>query len=300
MSGLLHKLRYFCSDAWDEWRHSKAINLMALGTLVAALFVAGLVVLVLTNVDRRVQSLGEEIRVEVYLLDEFDTETLPALQSELESLPSVRSVNYVDKDEALRRYRLWAAEMAELAGELETNPLPASLEVFLVPGLGAADAASRIADRLSDHRGIEEVRYNEDWLNRLDATVDLARVGGGVITALVLIAVVFVMSSVLRLAVYARRDEIEIMQLVGASPGFIRGPFLVAGVAQGLIASVLALAIVEGLRRLSLSSPLAANSPVLTDLLAAQPLTISLAALLMLLGVAVSLAGSYFAVRVPD
>ena len=148
--------------------------------------------------------------------------------------------------------------------------------------------------------GIEEVRYNEDWLNRLEATVDLARVGGGVVTTLVLIAVVFVMSSVLRLAVYARRDEIEIMQLVGASPGFIRGPFLVAGVAQGLIASILALAIVEGLRRLSLSSPLTGNSPVLTDLLAARPLSIGLGALLLLVGCAVSLAGSYFAVRVPD
>ena len=300
MNRFLHKLRYFCSDAWDEWRHSKAINLMALGTLVAALFVAGLVMLILSNIDRRVQSLGQEIRVEVYLLDDFEIETLPVLQSELESLPSVRSVNYVDKDEALRRYRLWADEMAQLAGELETNPLPASLELFLVPGLGAADAAARIADRLSDQPGIEEVRYNEDWLNRLEATVDLARVGGSVVTVLVLLAVVFVMSSVLRLAVYARRDEIEIMQLVGASTGFIRGPFLVAGVAQGLIASVLALAIVEALRQLALSSPLTGNSPVLSDLLAAQPLSVSLGALLMLLGVAVSLAGSYFAVRVSD
>ena len=300
MNRFLHKLRYFCSDAWDEWRHSKAINLMALGTLVAALFVAGLVMLILSNIDRRVQSLGQEIRVEVYLLDDFEIETLPALQSELESLPSIRSVNYVDKDEALRRYRLWADEMAQLAGELETNPLPASLELLLVPGLGAADAAARIADRLSDQPGIEEVRYNEDWLNRLEATVDLARVGGSVVTVLVLLAVIFVMSSVLRLAVYARRDEIEIMQLVGASTGFIRGPFLVAGFAQGLIASGLALAIVEALRKLALSSPLTGNSPVLTDLLAAQPLSVSLGALLMLLGVAVSLAGSYFAVRVSD
>jgi len=300
MKRFLHKLRYFCSDAWDEWRHSKAINLMALGTLVAALFVAGLVMLILSNIDRRVQSLGQEIRVEVYLLDDFQIETLPALQSELESLPSVRSVNYVDKDEALRRYRLWADEMAQLAGELETNPLPASLELFLVPGLGAANAAARIADRLSDQPGIEEVRYNEDWLNRLEATVDLARVGGSVVTVLVLLAVIFVMSSVLRLAVYARRDEIEIMQLVGASTGFIRGPFLVAGIAQGLIASGLALAIVEALRKLALSNPLTGNSPVLTDLLAAQPLSASLGALLMLLGVAVSLAGSYFAVRVSD
>ena len=300
MSRLLHKLRYFCSDAWDECRHSKAINLMALGTLVAALFVAGLVMLVLSNIDRRVQSLGQEIQVEVYLLDDFDPQALPALEAELESLPSVRAINYVDKDEALRRYRAWAHEMAKLAGELDTNPLPASIEVFLVPGVGAGDAAERIANRLSDRPGIEEVRYNEGWLNRLEATVELAHVGGGAITALVLLAVVFVMSSVLRLAVYARRDEIEIMQLVGASPGFIRGPFLVAGLAQGLIASVVALAIVEGLRRLSLGSPIMGNSPILTDLLAAQPLSVGFGALLILLGVVVSLAGSYFAVRVPD
>jgi cell division transport system permease protein len=299
MGRFLYKLRYFCADAWDEWRHSKAVNLMALGTLAAALFVAGLVMLVLSNVDQRVRSLSEEIRVEVFLLDEFEDSALAPLQAELESLPSVRAVQYIDKDEALRRYRLWAAEMAELATEFEENPLPASLEVFLVPGVGASQAAARIAERLSDRPGIEEVRYNEDWLGRLESTVDLARVGGTAVTALILVAVVFVMSSVLRLAVHARQDEIEIMQLVGASQGFIRGPFLVTGIAQGLAASLLALAIVEGLRRLSLSSPIAAGSPVLTDLLAAQPLSPNLSGLLLAVGILVSLAGSYFAVRQP-
>ena len=114
--------------------------------------------------------------------------------------------------------------------------------------------------------------------------------------AIVFVAVVFVMSGVLRLAVYARKEEIEIMQLVGATPGFIRGPFLVAGAMQGSIASLLALLAVEGLRS-SVMSYGNQRSVALLDLVAAQPLSQSMAGSLLLLGLLVSLAGSYFSVR---
>lgn len=298
MKRFLHKLRYFCADAWDEWRHSPAVNVTALGTLTAALFVAGLVMLVLSNLDRRVQGLREELDVHVYLTDGHTADERAQLVGELEALPRVARVEFVDKAEALRRYRSWAAELAALSEELAENPLPASLEVFLSPGAGAAEAAAEIAARLGGRPGVEDVRFDQDWLRRLAGLVDLARVGGTALAVLVFLAVIFVMASVLRLAVYARRDEIEVMQLVGASPGFIRGPFLVAGAVQGLLAAVLAIAVVEGARRALISAPSAASG-VLVELLAARPLPWTLGGLLLLVGLVVSLAGSFFAVRQP-
>ena len=127
--------------------------------------------------------------------------------------------------------------------ELEANPLPASFEVFLRAGPGAAECGDGRGRRGSERGpGVEEVRFDRAWLRRLEALLDLARSGAPALALVVFAAVVFVMASVLRLAVYARRDEIEIMLLVGATPAFVRGPFLVAGVAQGLVASLLALA----------------------------------------------------------
>lgn len=292
----LHRARYFCSDAWDEWRHSVWVNLMALLTLVAALFVAGLVLLIVTNVERRVQTLRDDVKIQIYLQDERADDVRHALAERLRRNPQVVRVEYIDKEEALRRYREWAADLAALVNELEANPLPASLEVFLAPGAGATATATTIATGLQNHEGVEEVRFNQDWLSRLEAMLALSRVGGAAVIALVFLAVVFVMGSVLRLAVFARRDEIEIMQLVGATPGFIRGPYLVAGAVQGLIASLLALLLVEGVR--SAATATADTSAVaLLELVAARPLSVDMAGLLLLLGLLVSLTGSYVSVR---
>jgi cell division transport system permease protein len=292
----LHRARYFCSDAWDEWRHSVGVNLMALLTLVSALFVAGLVLLIVTNVERRVQTLRDDVKIQIYLQDELADEVRHALAERLRANAQVERVEYIDKDEALRRYREWAEDLAELVNELEANPLPASLEVFLAPGAGAAETAATIAVGLKNQDGVEEVRFNQDWLSRLEAMLALSRLGGAAVIALVFLAVVFVMGSVLRLAVFARRDEIEIMRLVGATPGFIRGPYLVAGAVQGLIASVLALLLVEGIRSAA-SATVATNAVALLDLVAARPLSVDMTGLLLLLGLLVSLTGSYVSVR---
>lgn len=295
LSNQLHRVRYFCSDAWDEWRHNLAVNLMALLTLVSALFLAGLIMLIVTNVGGHVETLRNEVKVEVYLHDGDEAEQL-ALAERLRGRERVERVEYVGKDEALRRYHDWAAELADLVGELETNPLPASFEIYLTPGDGTADAAGALAASLEGEAGVEDVRVNLDWLRRLEDLLGLARVGGVGLVALVFLAVVFVMGSVLRLAVYARRQEIGIMQLVGATPAFIRGPYLVAGAVQGLVASALALVLVEGVRSSSAAS-LGRNGVALLDLVAARPLSLGLASFLLLLGFLVSVAGSYVSVR---
>ena len=292
----LHRLRYFCTDAWEEWRHSLGVNLMALSTLAAALFVAGLVMLIVGNIERRVQTLRDDVKIEVYLKDGQEQAARVALTRHLSAMHSVERVLYIDKEEALGRYREWAADLAQLVNELESNPLPASLEVFLTPGQDSAQAAASIASGLKGHEAVEDVRFNLDWLERLESVLSMARLGGGAVVTLVSIAVVLVMGSVLRLAVYARREEIGIMQLVGATPGFIRGPYLVAGAAQGLVASVLALLVVEAVRSGAAAS-VDPSAAALVGLVAAQPLSIGMAGVLLLLGLVVSLAGSYVSVR---
>jgi cell division transport system permease protein len=217
------------------------------------------------------------------------------LVAELRSAPGVQRVEYVSRREALRRYRAWAGETAELIDELDSNPLPASLEVVLQPGAQAADTAAGIASGVEGRPGVEDVRFNQAWLHRVESALGLARVGGTALAILIFGAVVFVVASVLRLAVYRRRDEIEIMRLVGATPGFIRGPFLVAGAAQGLIASLVALLLVESIRSAALAYT-GSGSLALLELVAAQPLARNFAAILLVVGLFVSLAGSYFSV----
>jgi cell division transport system permease protein len=292
----VQRLRFFVADAWDEWRHSLGVNLLATVTLSVALSLAGLVLLVLSNLERRLELEREDVRVHVFLRDDLGPGALEALADELGAMPGVARVDHVDRQEALRRYREWAGSLAALADELETNPLPASLEVSLLPGPQAQAQGEAILAAVRDHPAVEDGRFDREWLAKLEALLELARLGGGGLGIVAFGAVIFVMASVLRLAVHARRDEIEIMLLVGATPAFVRGPFLVAGLGQGILASALALGIVEGARLWTLGHG-EADAVALVQLIVERPLPALPSALMLLAGLAVSLTSAFFAVR---
>ena len=293
---LVHRLRYFVTDAWDEWRHSPGVNMLAVVTLAATLFLAGLVLLVLSNLEQQLQLQRDNILVQVFLTDEIDPGGRVAVEREIVRMEGVAGVDYIDKAEAVRRYSEWADQLVDLLDELETNPLPASLEVTLEPGPEAEANGEAIVAALAGRPAIEEVRFDRDWLRKLEALLGLARLGGSGLALIVFAAVIIVMASVLRLAVYARRDEIGIMLLVGATPSFVRGPFLVAGLGQGLLASILSVLLVEGARRGALAYA-GAESIALVDLILQRGLPLEWAGLMVIVGLAVSLASAFFAVR---
>ena len=290
------RLAYFVRDAWDELRHSPGANLLAVGTLVSALFLGGLVALVLTNVDRHLAGERQHVQVHVYLRDAIGAEARTALARELEGTPGVARVDYVDRDEALVRYRAWAGRSAALVDEIGENPLPASLEVTLTGGADTERAGQALVALLVGRPDVEDVRFDRDWLERVEALLAAARLSSAVLALLVAAAVVLVMASVLRLAVHARREEIEIMLLVGATPGFVRGPFLVTGLVQGIVASAAALSAVEIARRAVIAG-LGPEPLALAGLATALPLPLAAALILSAVGVLVSLTAAFFAVR---
>jgi cell division transport system permease protein len=156
--------------------------------------------------------------------------------------PLVAGHQFVSKDEALRRFK---ATFADLAGAVDTvggNPLPASYEVRLQATPGANTAIAELAAKLEQTPGVSDVRYDRQWLDRLLSGVTLVRRIGLLLGAFLTIAAALTVANVVRLALWARRDEIEIMHLVGAPQTFIRGPFVMEGMLQGGIGALLALA----------------------------------------------------------
>lgn len=290
------RLGYYFRDAWESVRFSPAVTLLALGTLLVVLLVSGAVLVLMSNIGTRLEAARSEVRVDVYLLEEITAAEQASILEALESAEGAARVQHVDKAQALARFEEWFGSTVDLADSLRDNPLPASFQVFLDPGRDAGSAAAGLADRVEGLAGVEEVRYDRAWLDRVDALLTLVRAGGTLVGIAVLIVVVFVVASVLRLAVFARRDEIEIMLLVGATPGFVRGPFLVAGLAMGLFSGAAALALVELLRRLFLSNT-GEQGAVLVSMLAGNPLGAAQSVLLVVTGVLVSLLASFVAVR---
>jgi cell division transport system permease protein len=296
MNRLSARLGYFIRDAWESIRFSPAVTLLAFGTLLVVLIVSGAVLLLMSNIGTRLEVARSEVRVDVYLYEEITGVQREAIRSALDSAEGAARVDYVDKDMALARFEDWFGSTVDLADSLRDNPLPASFQVFLDPGREASEAAASLAGRVGGMAGVEEVRYDRAWLDRVDALLTLVRAGGTLVGGAVLVVLIFVIASVLRLAVFARRDEIEIMLLVGATPGFVRGPFLVSGLAMGLVSGCSALVGVEILRRVFLSSA-GDQGAVLVSMLAGNPLGPAQSILLLVTGVLVSLMASFVAVR---
>lgn len=296
MSAWLAHLRYFAADAADEWRHSPGPNGLAMATMAAALFVAAGSLLALANLSAHVGRWKDDLRVSVYLKDGALDEEVAALRAALAAVPGVERVERVGKDEALERFRRAFPDLADVAADLGSNPLPASLEVLLAPGASSPAAAEAVEATASGRPPVDEIRYDRGLLDRVDALLDVARWGGAAVGLIVFTAVGLVVAGVLRLTVYARRDEIEIMQLVGASPLFVRGPFLVAGLAQGLAGGVFALVLVEAARRLAMSQ-VGGGREGLLDLVLGSALPAAPAVLVVVVGATLGVASAWFAVR---
>ena len=290
------RLRYYALDAVDEWRHSPGVNVLATATLAAVLFVGSLLLLLFDNAGARLEAFRNDLRVEVYLENDMPPEQLDRLMAALGKTAGVSRVEYVDRDEALARFGRWFPELATVSDDLGDNPLPASIEVYLAGREGGAGVARTLRERFGGADGVDEIRFDVDWIDRVESMLALAWAGGSVVGIATFGVVVFVIASVLRLAVYARRDEIEIMMLVGATPAFVRGPFLFAGLVQGLVASVVALGAVEGLRRVSLSYG-AREAVALPAVLFDRGLDGPELASICGVGVIVSLLGAWLAVR---
>jgi cell division transport system permease protein len=203
--------------------------------------VFGIFLLAAHNVELALRRVEARVEVVAYLVDDLDAAELAALQGEVRDFPEVAEVTYVSKFEAMRKAVRDLAEFRDVFADLEVNPLPASLEIRLRPEHRTPEAVARVAERLSAYPFVEDVRYGRDWVEKL---YRLRRIAGAVATilgtAFALVAVI-VIGTTIRIAVFSRRDEILIMQLVGASDGLIRRPFLLEGLCTGLAGGALAL-----------------------------------------------------------
>lgn len=238
----MRALKYFLSEAVESLLRGWRSAALAVLTIAAGLFVLGFFLMVNNNLQQVVGRWSESAEMSVFLKDDASKEQLQALDAAVAQSGLARERNYLSKTDAVARFREDFPDLAGAADRLERNPFPASLEVRLVPG-ARDDAAGvdALANRLTTMPGVADVRYDRRWLSRLGSAVRFLRTVGLVVVGLLGIAAALTVANVVRLAAYARRDEIEIMQLVGAPFAFIRGPFVAEGVLQGGVGALLAL-----------------------------------------------------------
>ena len=234
-------LRYSVEEAVASlWRGRRSSSL-SVATIAAALVVLGALLLVSSNVERLLARWAAAAEMSVYVRDDVTSEARAAVEQMLRESELVSDHEFVSKAEALSRFRRDFADLAGVTDHVTAYPFPASFEVRLDSGIRDADAVERLASVLQGASGVEEVRFDQTWIERMTSAVVLLRGVGLVVVLVLVMAAALTVANVVRLACFARRDEIEIMQLVGAPLIFVRGPFVLEGVLQGGLGALAAL-----------------------------------------------------------
>lgn len=253
---------YSLRECGHHFRRNWTTVLGAVVTIFLSLFIIGLFVLGSVMINNMVGSVEDTVTIQAFLADDADQSAVTAFQTKVQGWDNVESVTHKDKDQALEEYRTSmsnrnaADAVAALDGE---NPLPASLVIKLTDPQQVEDAAQKIiAD--SDFKQIcddadnpaGDVNYGRQTVERLFSVANYIRIAAVVLVALLTFVAFVFINNAIRLAITARRREIAIMRLVGASNGFIRGPFLMEGALHAIIGSLFAVGVLELLRNLAL------------------------------------------------
>jgi cell division transport system permease protein len=290
----LRALAYFFQEALTSLWRSRLINALSVGTIAVSLFVLGAFLAVASSLNDIVTRWTQKVQVVFFLEDHIEDRVRASLENRLKDDPAVESQVLVTRGEALERFRALFRDMRSLPEDLGENPFPASIEVSLRRDHQSPAEVERFVAAFEKAPGVREAQYDLLWIDRLSTGVRLVRGAGAFLGGILVLAGVFTISNVIRLTVYAREDELDIMRLVGATQAYVKGPFVAEGMIQGGLGGLIAVALLWAAFRFLRRDLMAAS-----DLLGRAPLTLpsDLVLVLVVGGMAVGIAGSLVSLR---
>lgn len=294
---MFERLGYLVAHrALRNMRQSPFLCGAAVGTVAVSLTILAFFALVVLNVQKLTAHWSKEVQVVAYL-DELPREgQLQGWMADIRSQPEVAGVTFVSRQEAFQRFKKRLARDADLLDGLDPEILPASLEISLKEEHRSRQGVAAVVARLEQNRALSDLRYGQDWLERFESFVVLLRLAGAILGGFLLFATLFIVANTIKLTLYARRDELEIMTLVGGTPLFIKMPFLLEGALQGALGGGLALGGAYLLFRIFIRKGLTALLP-LSGLDGVAFLPASYQVLLIAAGALLGLVGSLVSLR---
>ncbi|MDR3052521.1 MAG: permease-like cell division protein FtsX [Coriobacteriales bacterium] len=236
---------YFIKEALRNTKKNFSTTVGAVITIFLSLLVIGVFILVSLVIDRVVQSVEDQVSITVFVADGAEQGNIDLLISYTQSLPDVSEVTFTTKEQAIEKFK--ETSDAGIVEQLDGNPLPASIEVQLADPEQVENVVAAITSHEVYLQVIHQpdnpatsIRYGKEIINQLFSVADTIRYVCMVLVVLLIFVALIFINNTIRLAILARRKEIAIMRLVGASNGFIRGPFLMEGALQSLVGAGLA------------------------------------------------------------
>ena len=231
-------MRRAMRDVLDDFQRTPLLSALSITTIAFSLFALGLFGLVALNIRQALEKLEDRVEIRAFVAAGTTPEDVGQAASDVASFPEVQSARIVTSEMALKRAQ---SELGEFRDVFEGAVLPGSIDVRLKPGLRDPATVKRVAERMKTFSFVDDVRYGEEWIEKLYRLRNIAGISGLVLGFAFAIVSVIIIGATIRMAVLARSKEISIMRLVGATDSYIRQPFLVEGFAKGVMGGLLAL-----------------------------------------------------------
>ena len=228
---------YFIKEAIKSMRRNGLMSLASISTVALSLFILGVFACGVVNLNNLASHLESQVQSSIYLKDNLTTPQVMELGKKLKALPDLKEIEFVTKDEAMKRFKERLGEQQQLVDSLDGhNPLPTSY----VLTFNTPDQVKSTAELVSKYPEVESTHYGQDVIEQIFEVTKIIRIGGIILIGFLAGATLFIISNTIRLTVFARRKEIGIMKYVGATNGFIRWPFLLEGMFLGAIGGIIA------------------------------------------------------------
>jgi cell division transport system permease protein len=235
-------LRYFFRQALGNIFENRLVHLIGVGTMVIAFLIFDAFVLAFVNINAWTQERGRTLTMSIYFKEDPERSAIEDIQRQLLDYP-VSIAKFVSKNDAMKSLRRQLGEKAGLLDGLKENPLPASLEIILSRDEIDDTLPYELKKKLERIDNVDEVQYSQEWIDRIQAVMGAVEIVGLVFGGLLFLAALFIVTNTIKLTIYSRKDEIEILKLVGATNGFVKTPFLIEGSIQGFLGGSVAIII---------------------------------------------------------
>lgn len=237
---------YLLREAMNNLRVNRGNVVIGIVTTAFTLVCFGVFLLLYLNLKNVTGTLQGDVEVIVYLDPGASEQVVSLIQKRLEAEPAVATLRFVSREQALREFSEQFPEESLLLEEMDANPLPASVVVNLSPRFLDTESLNAFAERAKELPGVTHVAYSQDWVDTLTLVVSYFELGAAVIGVILAMATVTIIANTIRLSLHTRKEEIEILRLIGATGIFIAIPYVIEGTILGAMGGGLSLALLKG------------------------------------------------------
>jgi cell division transport system permease protein len=232
-----------CKRAIQDILDNRFLNLVTIITIAISILIVSAFALFFVNASDIINSWKKGMRIMAYLKPDTTDINIAEIKLKIKGMYGVKDVTFISKNEALDHLKKQMRRQSSLLDNLKENPLPAAFEIRMITSSENQDKIEALATRLESLPMVDEVEYGQRWLGRFTNFFNLFKLTGYALGSLFFMATVFIIANTIRLVLYSRREEVEIMRLVGATDRFIKAPFYLEGIIQGALGGFIGLSV---------------------------------------------------------